>query len=122
MIEHFDAMTDHCRQHLNALKSTPSALHLDHELFAGYSIFPRLRRQFENSDEFLSWSNYAGREHGLKLNPAYIFGGTPELWEDLYPGEARIRVNVSYPQTDLSVALQRLRAAFGAAKPAAVEI
>ena len=107
---------------LNALKSTAWPVYLDHEPFAGYSIFPRLRLQFETSDEFLSWSNYAGREHGLKVNPAYIFGGTPDLWKELYPGEARIRVNLSYPQTDLSVALQRLRAALGAAKPAAVEL
>lgn len=122
MIEQFDAMIDHCRRHLNAVKSTAWPLDLDYEPFAGYSIFPRLHRQFENSAAFLSWSNYAGREHGLKLNPAYIFGGTPDLWAELYPGEARIRVNVSYSQTDLSVALQRLRAALGAAKPAAVEL
>jgi hypothetical protein len=122
MIEHFDAMTEHCRRHLEAVKSTAWPVHLDHEPFAGYSIFPRLGLQFENSDEFLAWSNYAGREHGLKLNPAYIFGGTPELWAELYPGEARIRVNVSYSQTDLSVALERLRAAVDAAKPAAVEL
>lgn len=115
MIEHFEAMTDHCRRRLNVLKSTAWSLDLDREPFAGYSIFPRLHLQFEDSAEFLSWSNYAGREHGLKLNPAYIFGGTPDLWAELYPGEARIRVNVSYSQTDLSVALQRLRAALGAA-------
>ena len=122
MTEHFAAMTRHCRRHLEAVKSIAWPVHLDHEPFAGYSIFPRLGLQFENSDEFLAWSNYAGREHGLKLNPAYIFGGTPDLWAELYPGEARIRVNVSYSQTDLSVALQRLRAAVDAAKPAAVEL
>jgi len=111
MCEHLDAMTDHCRENLRSLTSTDYPLLLDREPFAGYSVFPRLRRQFESNDEFLSWANYAGRQHGLKLNPACIFGGTPELWAELYGGEARIRVNLSYPQSLLSVALQRLEAA-----------
>jgi aspartate/methionine/tyrosine aminotransferase len=109
--EHFDVLTEHCRENLRALTSLDCPLDVDLQPFAGYSIFPRLRRHFENSEELLHWANYAGREHGLKLNPAYIFGGKPELWEELYPGEARVRVNLSYPQAKLRDALQRLTAA-----------
>ena len=111
MNEHFDAMTDRCRTNLAALTATDTALHVDLDSFAGYSVFPRLRLQFASSDEFLAWTNDAGRQHGLKLNPAYMFGGTPQIWNALYPEEARVRVNVSYPPADLLFALRRLEAA-----------
>ena len=115
MCEHFDAMVAHCRQNLRSLMRTDCPLQVDMNPFAGYSVFPRLHCQFDSCDEVLRWTNYAGREHGLKLNPAYIFGGTPEIWNDLYPGETRIRVNLSYSESALSDALQRLEAATHAA-------
>lgn len=108
--EHFEAMTEHCRTNLQAVKSLACSLHVDVEPLAGYSIFPRLRRKFENAEDCLRWANYAGREHGLKVNPAYIFGGNPEVWEALCPGEARVRVNLSYQREQLLTALQRLSA------------
>ncbi len=112
----FDSMTGHCRNNLETLRRS-SALQLDILPFAGYSVFPKLNRDFETPAEFLEWVNHAGREFGLKLNPAYLFGGSPEVWNQLYPHEKRIRVNVSYPQTDLEIGLQRLENAVqGSAK------
>jgi aspartate/methionine/tyrosine aminotransferase len=113
MVGHLDAMVAHGKENLALVRGADSVLALDEEQlpFAGYSVFPRLLRDFGGSTDFLKWANVAATTYGLKLNPAYIFGGTPEVWDDLYPGQYNIRVNISDKTEDLRIALARLAAA-----------
>jgi hypothetical protein len=110
MLGHFDAMVDNCKENLAVVRGARGVLALeDGRLpFAGYSVFPRMLCDFRDSAEFLSWTNLAATRYGLKLNPSYIFGATPEVWDELYPDEYNIRVNISDRKEDFLDALERL--------------
>ena len=79
--------------------------------YAGYSAFPRVTVDFRDAAEFVSWVHRAGTEHRLKLNPSYLFGGTREAWDAVYPDEYRLRLNVSVEPDYLVSTLDRLAAA-----------
>jgi len=74
----------------------------------GYSCFPALRKTFHSARNFLGWVNCVGREAGLKLNPAVLFGGAKESWWALYGGQPRLRINLSCAPTELNMLLGRL--------------
>lgn len=110
MLSHFDAMVVNCKENLVLVQNARTVLALEKGWlpFAGYSVFPRLLCDFKDSADFLSWTNLAATEYGLKLNPSYIFGATPDIWDDLYPEQYNIRVNISDNMEDLRIALERL--------------
>lgn len=110
MLSHFDAMIANCKENLALVQSAESILALEKKLlpFAGYSVFPQLLCDFKNSTDFFRWAKLASTRYGLKLNPSYIFGGTPEVWDNLYPGQYNIRVNISDKMEELRIALERL--------------
>ncbi|HET6213835.1 MAG TPA: hypothetical protein VFE14_13305 [Micromonosporaceae bacterium] len=74
---------------------------------AGYSGF-RTVEAAPDPAAFTGWIHSAGRS-GLKLNPNFLFGGDPRLWEALYPGCRGIRVNVSVHPEQLAIDLATLR-------------
>jgi hypothetical protein len=78
------------------------------EYVAGFSCFPRLRRKFSSHDQFCDVIAGVGRDHGLKLNPSVLFGGSIPSWDELYPNDFRIRVNVSGDINTLEQDLVRL--------------
>lgn len=78
------------------------------EPVAGYSTFRWIDRDTVSPDAFTQWLNSVGRA-GLKLNSNYLFGGTPEVWEQLHPGRYGIRINISVPQEELSANLDLLK-------------
>jgi aspartate/methionine/tyrosine aminotransferase len=77
---------------------------------AGYSLLAPIRRRFADAGDFVRWANWLGREHHLKVNPQYLFGGDPTVWDRLYPGTHAVRVNLSVDEDDLTECLRRLRA------------
>ncbi|MFE6055094.1 hypothetical protein ACFQ6N_30455 [Kitasatospora sp. NPDC056446] len=78
---------------------------------AGYSLLPRLNVDLPTPQDLVGWVNTVGRRFDLKLNPSLLFGGTLSSWNALYPGEPRIRVNLSVPHADLVRTLDMLRTA-----------
>jgi hypothetical protein len=78
---------------------------------AGYSMLARLRLELPTADDLVAWVNTTGRWHALKLNPHLLFGGTPETWQALYPGQSHIRINLSVPHHSLVATLSTLRLA-----------
>jgi histidinol-phosphate/aromatic aminotransferase/cobyric acid decarboxylase-like protein len=78
------------------------------EPVAGYSTFRWMDREFDSPDAFTGWLNSVGRA-GLKLNSNYLFGATPEVWEQLYPGRHGIRINISVPTDELSANIDLLK-------------
>lgn len=75
---------------------------------AGYSGFRCLRGPFSTPDALTAWVREAGGD-GLKLNPNYLFGADPVVWERLYPGVLGVRVNFSVPLAQLVRDLALLR-------------
>lgn len=61
---------------------------------AGYSTFVTVDDGVRGVDEV---TNVARRllANGLQVNPTYMFGGDPVMWEALRPGELHLRVNLS---------------------------
>jgi histidinol-phosphate/aromatic aminotransferase/cobyric acid decarboxylase-like protein len=112
ILRHFDAMTRRCLDNLALVGRTRSLL-LDAAWAptAGYSVFPAVAFSFAGDREFLAWIRHAGVEHSVKLNPSYLYGGTAETWNALYPGQYRMRVNVSDAPDALDLTLRRLAAA-----------
>lgn len=110
MLSHFDAMVVNCADNLALVRDAPGVLALEDGRmpFAGYSVFPRLLCDFEDGADFLNWANLAATKYGLKLNPSYLFGATPEVWAELYPESYNVRVNISDKMEDLRIALGRL--------------
>jgi len=109
VLAHVDAMTQRNRENLARLLRHP-LLELGGEQapVAGYSLLPRVRRPFRDGADFIAWVHRAGTEHELKLNPTLLFGATQAVWDELYPGEHRIRVNVSDTPEELELTLTRL--------------
>nr|BAO20191.1 putative aminotransferase [Sphaerisporangium sp. SANK 60911] len=78
------------------------------EQVAGYSGFRHLNGPFRTARELTGWVWRAGLS-GMKLNPNYLFGARPEVWDRLYPGVLGVRVNLSVPPAQLARDLVRLR-------------
>nr|BAM98976.1 putative aminotransferase [Streptosporangium amethystogenes] len=67
----------------------------------GYSLFLPLPVQVDGPESAVVWCNRVGRELGLKLNPAAIFGGSDEPWTALYDcTRPWVRFNCSVAETD----------------------
>jgi hypothetical protein len=112
-LAHFEAMTERCRRNVGLVRGGgyPLLLDIASTPIAGYSAFPRIASGFAGSDEFVAWIKHSGIHHGLKVNPNYLYGATPAVWDELYPGEFRIRVNVSDEPDELERTLARLATA-----------
>lgn len=114
---HWWAMADHIHTGHHLLTRHAGHL-LDTGLLppaAGYSLLPALRHRVGDMEDLVRWVNTTGRG-GLKLNPSLLFGGTPAVWEALYPGQRHLRVNLSVSHTDLMHTLSLLEWATSAAK------
>jgi aspartate/methionine/tyrosine aminotransferase len=110
ILRHVDAMTARARGGLAPITSGRYPLTLGALPAGGYSVLAQVRGNFSGSDDFVAWVKHAGLRHELKLNPTLLFGGTPEVWSALYPGEHHIRVNVSDEPEALIRALDRFAA------------
>jgi DNA-binding transcriptional MocR family regulator len=75
---------------------------------AGYSALVDVDPPFATADAYLEWCREAGLQHSLRLNPCYVLGGTPAIWEALYPGRSLLRVNLSNRPDVFTSALDRL--------------
>jgi aspartate/methionine/tyrosine aminotransferase len=80
---------------------------------AGYSTFIRLHGGARGIEESLSAGRHVLDFHGLRVNPSYMFGGNPALWDRLYPGEMHLRINLSVPIETLLNHLRVTLEAFG---------
>lgn len=111
ILQHLDAMARRSRANL-ALLGTHRWLELapGFQPIAGYSVLPRVLAPFAGEARFIDWIRDAGVEHDLKLNPHGLFGGTPEVWSALYPGEHRMRVNLSEDPAALAETLRAVAA------------
>lgn len=110
VLGYFDEMADRFRANLRCLQDGcyPLSLAPGWLPHTGYSIFPEIQRDFGGPAEFLSAVRSAGIRYALKLNPAYLFGGNPEAWTALYPGQYRLRVNLSESPRAFERVLARL--------------
>ncbi|MFC1435367.1 hypothetical protein ACEZDB_32475 [Streptacidiphilus sp. N1-3] len=109
---HLDAMADHFTTAFDLLHyHATDLLGLGDQPppVAGYSLLAAVTRGPELAEDVIRWVNTVGQRHCLKLNPSYLFGGTAASWQALYPGPARIRVNLSVPHRDLLTTLDLLR-------------
>ncbi|MFG1879585.1 aminotransferase class I/II-fold pyridoxal phosphate-dependent enzyme [Sphaerisporangium sp. NPDC049003] len=114
IVDHLDAMSSHFTTAFDLLgRHTEGLLETGRQLrpMAGYSLLPRLTAGPEHPDDIVGWVNAVGRQFALKLNPTVLFGGTSGSWQALYPGQIRIRVNLSVPHRDLLNTLDLLRTA-----------
>ncbi|WP_326769293.1 hypothetical protein OG978_36315 [Streptomyces sp. NBC_01591] len=67
----------------------------------GYSLFLPLPVRVDGPEGAVVWCNRIGREAGLKLNPAAIFGGSDEPWAVLYDcTRPWVRFNCSVAEPD----------------------
>jgi hypothetical protein len=67
----------------------------------GYSLFLPLGVRVNGTEGAIAWCNRVGRELGLKLNPAAIFGGSGEPWAALYDcTRPWVRFNCSVAERD----------------------
>ncbi|GGV58600.1 hypothetical protein [Streptomyces massasporeus] len=67
----------------------------------GYSLFLPLPVRVDGPEGAVQWCNRVGRERGLKLNPAAIFGGSDEPWTALYDSTRPwVRFNCSVAEPD----------------------
>ncbi|MFF2010011.1 hypothetical protein ACFVWY_13175 [Streptomyces sp. NPDC058195] len=67
----------------------------------GYSLFLPLPVRVDGPEGAVRWCNRVGREAGLKLNPAAIFGGSDEPWAALYDcTRPWVRFNCSVAEPD----------------------
>ncbi|MEV7007458.1 hypothetical protein [Streptosporangium sp. NPDC051022] len=67
----------------------------------GYSLFLPLPVRVDGPEGAVTWCNRVGRELGLKLNPAVIFGGGDRPWAALYDcARPWVRFNCSVAETD----------------------
>jgi len=107
---HLERMTEHCADnHARLLERTDLFPFAKQSAYlAGFSCFPRMYVEIENHFEMVALANRIGCEHGLFLNPSIVFGGSFSSWDKLYPGEARVRVNLSSDQTSFTSGLQML--------------
>lgn len=111
ILGHLEKMTGHCEAHQHILSShrgfrtgpTPSP-----PAIAGFSAFPQLDVSITSHSELVEISNQIGRRNGLFLNPSVIFGGTVSSWDELFPSEAHVRINLSMPAPDFEKGLERL--------------
>ncbi|MGA5703066.1 hypothetical protein [Peterkaempfera bronchialis] len=111
---HLDRMAGHFTEAFDLLiRHGAGLLHVSDDVrpIAGYSLLPRLNADLPTADDLVAWVNTVGRRFDLKLNPTLLFGGTRASWNTLYPGEPRIRVNLSVPHRDLVHTLDLLRTA-----------
>ncbi|MEV0623679.1 aminotransferase class I/II-fold pyridoxal phosphate-dependent enzyme [Nonomuraea sp. NPDC050404] len=105
MATHFAHSFTLLNEHTNSLLETGDTL----RPMAGYSLLPRVLAPLGDAEKVIAWVNDIGRRHHLKLNPMLLFGGDVSAWESLYPGQARLRVNLSVPHADLTASLKLLR-------------
>jgi hypothetical protein len=105
MAEHFERSMDILREYPDVIVSSSIA-----DRVAGFSCFPQLTFSTATAADMVRWANHCGVEHGLKLNPTVLFGGTGRTWDNLLDGEARVRVNLSVPHAELHDCLRMLRA------------
>ena len=77
----------------------------------GYSVMAGLRRGVRGIESVIEATKSLLRSSNLRVNPSYMFGGTPALWELLYPHQLHLRLNLSTRaevlQTQLHSALSR---------------
>lgn len=80
---------------------------------AGYSVLATMANGVKGVDAAKERTQRLLTQ-GLKINPTYMFGGDPDLWNALRPGELHLRVNLSTPASELgrdaSEAVRALRA------------
>ncbi|MFM9607361.1 aminotransferase class I/II-fold pyridoxal phosphate-dependent enzyme [Streptomyces niveiscabiei] len=123
LVDHLDAMARHMARNFGLLtRHAVGLLDTDAGLrpVAGYSLLPRLAAGAVTRRDCVAWANEIGRRLRLKLNPHLLFGGTEDSWEALYPGPARLRVNLSVPHDDLVATLGLLRVALRSGRPGPV--
>ncbi|MEX0311036.1 MAG: hypothetical protein AB3N17_12430, partial [Tateyamaria sp.] len=110
LVAHLVRMTTHCATQFDRFRQY-GGLTLDadeRDYIAGFSVFPSLNLPIQSHADLVRIANDIGRDQGLFLNPSVIFGGTTETWDTLFPGEARVRVNLSMPATGFADGLGRL--------------
>ncbi|NJP95433.1 aminotransferase class I/II-fold pyridoxal phosphate-dependent enzyme [Nonomuraea sp. FMUSA5-5] len=111
IIDHLRGMAAHFTRAFALLNDHPSPLLETGDglrPMAGYSLLPRVHAPLGDTEKVIAWVNAIGRHHHLKLNPMLLFGGSAPAWETLYPGQARLRVNLSVPHLDLTTSLKLL--------------
>ncbi|MFB6815230.1 hypothetical protein ACFCV8_11865 [Streptomyces sp. NPDC056347] len=80
----------------------------------GYSLFLPLPVRVDGPEGAVEWCNRVGREAGLKLNPAAIFGGSDEPWAALYDcTRPWVRFNCSVAEPDAVGTVNILETALG---------
>nr|ADC96659.1 aminotransferase [Streptomyces sp. SN-1061M] len=97
MARHYAAVLEIYRKRL-----VPLGIALDSRYpETGYSLFLPLPVRVDGPEGALAWCNRVGREAGLKLNPASIFGGSDEPWTALYDcTRPWVRFNCSVAEPD----------------------
>ena len=111
IMTHITEMTRRSQNNLDLLLhgTFPLELTRDFVPIAGFSVFPRVLQGFTSSGKFIDWIKTMGINQGLKINPNYLFGAKPEIWEELYPADYRIRVNLSADTDELRRSLRQLK-------------
>ncbi|MGW2844780.1 hypothetical protein [Streptomyces sp. NPDC001274] len=80
----------------------------------GYSMFLPLPVRVDGPEGAVGWCNRVGREAGLKLNPAAVFGGGDEPWAALYDcTRPWVRFNCSVTEPDAVHTVGILETALG---------
>lgn len=112
----WEAMAARSAANLRRLHERAGPLALRLPAAAGYSVLADLVPPFDDPSSYLEWCHRVGWECALALNPCYVLGGTPAIWEALYPGRSLLRVNVSYGPRVFAAALGRLVGAHATAR------
>jgi hypothetical protein len=104
----FGDMAARNTDHLRILEEAGLPLEVRLRPRAGYSTLVDLTPCFGRPAAFVEWCHTAGMAHGIKLNPAYVLGARPRVWEALYPRRSLLRINLSYPRRLFEQGLGRL--------------
>jgi hypothetical protein len=117
---HVDALVLRCADNLAWCRAECSDVFADDDALRyenGYSYLPVLRGVPADVDVVEALASRLGRDHGLRMNPTYLFGGDPDAWAKLYPDRVHVRVNLSERRDALAAAVDRLRAGLASERP-----
>lgn len=88
------------------------------ERHAGYSVMVAVRGGVHGPKAVAEASRELLVRHNLRINPTYMFGGTPEAWDALHRGALYLRINLSTSWPSLSQQTRTALAACAAPKVA----
>lgn len=97
IIDHLEEMTRYVSHNFSIVKEYTDIFILqDSPPKFGFSIFPKIKCEFDSQEQMVEFCNYVAKEYSLHLNPSVMFGGTFESWNSISKNTLNIRVNLTY--------------------------